>query len=89
MEVEEVDYLVEGAPGEGALEALCAAARGERIVACSHGDVLTTIAEMLLRRGVEVEGKVSIAKAARFAVAFDAGGEPERVRFTPPPRTDH
>ncbi|MCU1351860.1 MAG: hypothetical protein JWM05_1069 [Acidimicrobiales bacterium] len=78
--------LAEGAAGDGALDALLAmAAATPEMAACSHGDVIPRVVQLLAEQGVEVEGGTSLAKAGRVTLDLDGDGRVTGVRTLPPP----
>ncbi|MCU1452586.1 MAG: hydrolase [Acidimicrobiales bacterium] len=77
--------LAEGASGEGALEALMAmAATSPELAACSHGDVIPRVLELLARQGVDVEGGTNLPKGGRVTLDL-RGGTVVRARAHPAP----
>lgn len=67
--------LTEGTDGPTALDALLAgAADGHTIAACSHGDVIPLLIRTAVRRGADLDGPESPAKAARYQLNIVDGG---------------
>jgi phosphohistidine phosphatase SixA len=85
IELEELDVLVEGADPVLALAALLERSPSSKaaIVACSHGDILGSILEELLLRGLPTKGKVSLPKGITVEVTLDDSGSPEHLTFVP------
>ena len=81
-----LDDLVEGADPDNALATLLALTptTSSRVVACSHGDVLTGIVEALLAEGPETSGKAKLPKGVTVEVAFDETGKPSHLHFVRP-----
>lgn len=88
LEVDAVDPLTEGGSGRKALDLLLErAGAGERVAACSHGDVIPAIVATALGRGAELDGPASLAKGARYVLAVK-GGQVVRMTHVPPPDRD-
>lgn len=82
--VEEVGFLAEGESPAAALEALTAEGE-EAAVACSHGDVIWGVLELLAARKVDLGDRPDAPKAGTWAVSFHDDGEPAAATFLPPP----
>jgi hypothetical protein len=57
---------------------------GRLLLACTHGDVLEGLIELLLHEGVAFEGPTRTPKSVTYELAV-AGGRVARARFVPPP----
>lgn len=82
LPVETAPVLAEGAGGEGALHLLASIGP---VVACSHGDVIEEVLDLLAARGVPLEGRVDeTPKGATWV--FDVEGDHIVARrLLPPP----
>lgn len=83
-EIEAVDWLAEGADAAGALGALCVVASSLAepavLVACSHGDVIAGVLELLVRARASVEGPPGVPKAGVYEFAVAHGAPVRRAR---------
>lgn len=69
IQVVEVDDLYEGATGGAALDVLVEGAlNGQRIVACSHGDVIPALVRAAIGRGADLHGPAALKKGARYVL---------------------
>jgi phosphohistidine phosphatase SixA len=85
---EPIEVLGEGHDAADALEALLAVTadlpdRAE-LAACSHGDVIPELIDVLIESGVELEGGRTTPKAVRFAIHVEDGKVTRVVRHPPP-----
>jgi phosphohistidine phosphatase SixA len=84
MRIEEVDELLEGNDPAEALE-LLEAEQGS-LVACTHGDIVPGVLDLLRGDGIAVDGAMSWPKGSTWVLEAGAGGEGfERARYLPPP----
>lgn len=87
-DVRDCEWLTEGAGGHRALTNIVELPAGT--VMCSHGDVITEIVDLLIRRGVPVLPVPSnIRKASMLEI--DVAGDPAEivaVRYVEPPSGD-
>jgi phosphohistidine phosphatase SixA len=54
-------------------------------VLCSHGDVIPSIIDALIRRGMTVDGRADTRKASMWVIERDADGSWTRGHAEPPP----
>lgn len=73
LPIETTDLLAEGAGGERATELLLALAGSGSIAACTHGDVLYEIAEVVARTGVTLDGPRAAPVASTWVLEVDEG----------------
>ena len=73
LPIETTDLLAEGAGGERAAELLLALAGSGSIAACTHGDVLYEIAEVVARTGVTLDGPRAAPVASTWVLEVDEG----------------
>jgi broad specificity phosphatase PhoE len=84
-------YLGEGSDPDTALELLitdaldCAA--GRELVACSHGDVIPAILDLLVAEGTALRGECSSPKAVTFTLELDDDRVVGIARTAPPRST--
>lgn len=88
LPIESTDLLAEGADGESAAELLLPLAGEHPIAACTHGDVLFEIVELVARSGVPLEGARSfVAPVASIWILDVESGRFVGARFVDqPPR---
>jgi 8-oxo-dGTP diphosphatase len=88
LPIETTDLLAEGADGESAAELLLSLAGADPIAACTHGDVLFEIVELVTRSGVPLEGAGSFVAPVASTWVLDVGsGRFVGARFVDqPPR---
>jgi len=87
--VESDDRLLEGADPRDALDLIEAAlARGGATAACSHGDVIPGVLDLLRSAGMRFEGPLTWPKASTWVLEGDAAGRVVRARYLPPPSPD-
>ena len=87
-EVHDCEWLAEGSGGHRALTNIVALPAGT--VMCSHGDVITEIVDLLIRRGVPVRPVPSNIRKGSV-LEIDIAGEPAEivaVRYVEPPSGD-
>lgn len=75
--------LDEGTDPVDALRAV-EAAEGRGVVACTHGDIVPGILDLLRARGVELPRELTWPKGSTWVLEGD-GARVERVRFLPTP----
>ena len=83
LAIERASWLEEGTPPARALEALLGFP-GPSVLG-SHGDVIASVVELLIARGVPVEGQRAWKKGSTWVVERDVG-LPSLLRYEPPPR---
>jgi broad specificity phosphatase PhoE len=87
LRVETDDRLLEGADPREALVLLEAAlAGGGSTAACSHGDVVPGVLDLLRELDVEIEGPFTWPKASTWVLEGADGGRVLRARYLPPPK---
>lgn len=85
LAVEPAGYLLEGADAEEALGLLLAGLDSARLVlACTHGDVLDGMVDLLLDGGVCFDGRVRTPKSVTFELQVQHGAITSG-RVVPPP----
>ena len=86
LRVEEDERLLEGADPRDALALVEAElARGDGVAACSHGDVIPGVLELLMQRDeVRFEDRLIWQKGSTWVLEGD-GGAVVRARYLPPP----
>lgn len=83
LDVEGDDRLAEGAAFEDTLALL--ETLPDRAVLCSHGDVIPSLVDALVRRGMDVHGEPDWRKASVWVLERDADGTVTRATVWPPP----
>ena len=73
LPIETTDLLAEGADGESATELLLSLAGEDPIAACTHGDVLFEIVELVASRGVSLDGPLAAPVASTWALDVESG----------------
>lgn len=87
LEVVTHPAFTEGQAGPPALDALlAAAAEGQAVAACSHGDVIPAIVVAAVRRGATLVGPPSPAKGARYELEV-VDGQVARITHVGRPDT--
>jgi phosphohistidine phosphatase SixA len=85
---ESVEVLGEGHDAADALEALLSVTAdlpdGVEIAACSHGDVIPELIDVLLEGGIDLDGGHTTPKAVRFAIHVSDGTVAHVIRHAPP-----
>lgn len=80
--------LTEGATGAAALDLLiAAAAEGQRVGACSHGDVIPAMIDEAVARGAVLDGPPTARKGARYELHL-ADGSVGRITHVERPTVD-
>ena len=77
LEVESVVYLSEGEDEDNAIAELLDVATisaPRAVVACSHGDVIPAILDLLIAKGAEFSGTRTVRKGASFELIGNAEG---------------
>ena len=85
LRVETDERLLEGADPREALALLEEELRSGAIAACSHGDVIPAVLDLLRGDGVRIEGAFTWPKASTWAIDADDSGRPVAARYLPPP----
>ncbi len=81
----EADFLAEGSSGRACLDGLLAAAPGTgALVACTHGDVILALLELLEEDGVPLTGAPAVPKGGTWELTLSAGRVSD-ARLRPPP----
>jgi 8-oxo-dGTP diphosphatase len=83
--VETDDRLLEGADPADALALLeQELAAGGAVAACSHGDVIPGVLDLLRSAGVPIEGQLTWPKGSTWVLEGRDGGGVVRARYLPP-----
>jgi 8-oxo-dGTP diphosphatase len=85
LRVEVDDRLNEGADPRDTLALLDAEMRLGAVAACSHGDVIPGVLDLLRSAGVAFEGPLTWPKASTWVLEGADGGGVLRARYLPPP----
>lgn len=84
LAVDQVDELLEGADPDDALTLLEEDAGA--VVACTHGDIVPGVLDLLRGAGASFAGEMAWPKASTWVLEGGAAGEGfERARYLPPP----
>jgi 8-oxo-dGTP diphosphatase len=86
LRVETDDRLLEGAdPGQALALLEEAMAESRAVAACSHGDVIPGVLDLLRAEGVDFEGRFTWPKASTWVLEGGDAGGVVRARYLPPP----
>jgi 8-oxo-dGTP diphosphatase len=85
LPVETTDLLAEGAGGGQAAELLLSLAAAGPIAACTHGDVLLELVDLVSARGVVLDGPAAAPVASTWALTVEDGRFVD-ARFVDQPR---
>lgn len=87
LAVETDDRLLEGADPRDALALLEEEMAPGPLAACSHGDVIPGVLDLLRGAGVRFEGPLTWPKASTWVLQGADGGGVVAARYLPPPTT--
>jgi phosphohistidine phosphatase SixA len=91
LRIETEEALLEGSDPRDALQLLedaaDAAAKSGAVVACSHGDVVPGVLDLLRSAGAAIDGALTWPKASTWVLEAGASGRRfARASYLPPPR---
>ena len=85
LEVETDERLLEGADPAEALELIGEELGRGAVAACTHGDIVPGVLDLLRSDGVRVEGAFTWPKASTWVLEGADGGGVVAARYLPPP----
>jgi 8-oxo-(d)GTP phosphatase len=85
LPVETDERLLEGARAEEALDLLEEEAARGALAACTHGDVVPGVLDLLRSRGARVDAPLTWPKASTWVLDGDDSGGLVAARYLPPP----
>jgi 8-oxo-dGTP diphosphatase len=85
LPVETDERLLEGADAASALALIEDEMRRGVIAACTHGDIVPGVLDLLRSRGVRLDGQLTWPKASTWVLDGDDAGRLVGARYVPPP----
>jgi phosphohistidine phosphatase SixA len=86
LRVDSDDSLLEGADPRDALDMLQRELHdGATVAACTHGDIVPGLLDLLRSEGVRIDGQLTWPKASTWVFDADDDGRVVAARYLPPP----